>query len=170
MALFGVVTDLIIYMLDCNFPPLRIMEGEAFKAFGLLLAPTWHVLELSCSNYVQLSTVVSPPRSNIGIQISRVKLISEELNDISNLKFNISQMAQKNLTVVKFGRGKYYCWQWEIHSELLQIKVKYQVLLWRQLNVWVHMMNLSQIVLSFFKFDVVLISLCQCPICNPTRW
>ena len=37
-------------------------------------------------------------------------------------------------------------------------------------NVWVHMMNLSHIVLLFFKLDVVLLSLCHFLICNPTRW
>ena len=46
-------------------------------------------------------------------------------------------------------------WQWEIHMKLLQIQVKHQTLLWQKVNVWVHVMNLSQIVLLFFKLDVV---------------
>ena len=80
------------------------------------------------------------------------------------------RVPQKKLPLVKVSRGKYYCWQWEIHIELLQIQVKLQALLWRQVNVWVHVMNLSHIVLLFFKLDVVLLSLCHCLICNPTRW
>ena len=64
---------------------------------------------------------------------------------------------------------KYNCWQWEIHIELLQTQVKFQAVLWRQVNAWVHVMNLSHIVLLFFKLDVVLLSLCHCLICNPTR-
>ena len=63
----------------------------------------------------------------------------------------IYRVSQKKLPFVKIGGGKYYCWQWEIHMKLLQIQVKHQALLWQQVNVWVHMMNLSQIVLLFFQ-------------------
>ena len=84
--------------------------------------------------------------------------------------FNSYRVPQKKLPLVKVSRGKYYCWQWEIHIELLQTQVKFQAVLWRQVNVWVHVMNLSHIVLLFFKLDVVLLSLCHCLICNPTRW
>ena len=67
----------------------------------------------------------------------------------------IYRVSQKKLPFVKIGGGKYYCWQWEIHMKLLQIQVKHQALLWQQVNVWVHVMNLSQIALLFFKLGVV---------------
>ena len=62
---------------------------------------------------------------------------------------------KKKLPFVKIGHGKYYSWQWEIHMKLLQIQVKHQALLWQQVNVWVHVMNLSQIALLFFKLGVL---------------
>ena len=86
---------------------------------------------------------------------------------IPNFRYRV---PQKKLSLVNVGHGKYYCWQWEIHIELLQTQVKFQAVLWCQVNVWVHVMNLSHIVLLFFKLDVVLLSLCHCLICNPTRW
>ena len=76
---------------------------------------------------------------------------------IAHLWFEIRsyRVSQKKLPFVKIGLGEYYCWQWEIHVKLLQIQVKHQTLLWRQVNVWIHVMNLSQIVFLLFKHDVV---------------
>ena len=53
------------------------------------------------------------------------------------------RVPQKKLSLAKIGRGKYYCRQWEIHIEILQIQVKYHALLSRKVNMSVHVMNLS---------------------------
>ena len=51
---------------------------------------------------------------------------------IPNFRYRV---PQKKLSLVNVGHGKYYCWQWEIHIELLQIQVKCQAFLLRQVNV-----------------------------------
>ena len=67
---------------------------------------------------------------------------------VSQKNFLLSKLAMANITV---------------HSEKPTWNIKHQTLLWQQINVWVHVINLSQKFLLFFNLDVVFFCL-RCPI------
>ena len=89
----------------------------------------------------QCSRVVLPTSS---LQLKALQALDQYATreQLDQDVWNGTGCLKKKLPLAKIGRGKYYCRQWEIHIELLQIKVKYQALLWREVNMFVHVMNL----------------------------